>query len=128
MAQAQDFRILIVEDEAPLAQTLAAALSAEGFVVQTAPDGDAGLRLALDSRPDLLLVDVVMPKKDGLTMLKELRADPWGKRVAVIILTNLTDYKSVSDAVGHNVRDFLVKSDWAIGDIVTTVKNKLKLT
>src|SRR5260370_34454655 len=83
--------ILIIEDERPLRTALTDKLKRAGFATLEASDGEEGLRIALEKHPDLLLVDVIMPKMDGLTMLKELKEDEWGKQAKIIILSNLGD-------------------------------------
>ncbi len=119
--------VLIVEDEALLLQALVDAFTAEGFSTFGAADGQEGLAVAGQKHPDIILLDIIMPKMDGMAMLKELRNDTWGKEVPVIILTNLSDYRTVADALGKGVHDFLVKSDWEINDVVAAVKQKLGL-
>lgn len=117
--------ILIVEDEKSLIDTLNKKFHLEGFKVLLAMDGEQGLERALSEHPDLILLDIIMPKMDGMTMLKELRKDQWGKDVPVIILTNLTNAEDVTKAMESGVYNFLVKSDWTLGDLVTQVRNKL---
>ncbi len=80
---------------------------------------------ALKKHPDLIILDLIMPKTDGLSMLKELRGDDWGKEVPVIILTNLSDAENVAKAMEKGVYDFLVKSDWKLEDLIKRVKDKL---
>lgn len=118
-------KILIVDDEAPLAQILSDKFAAEGFAVQQAHDGEEGLRLALDWHPAIILLDIIMPKMDGMTMLHKLRAQEAGKKIPVILLTNLSDTEKVYDAMANGVFDFLVKANWSIEDIVKEVKAKL---
>src|SRR3989338_8177678 len=84
--------ILIVEDEKPLRDALQHTFEAEGFEVMTAGDGRAGLTKALEKKPDLILLDIVMPKMNGTTMLSELRQNIWGRGAKVIVLTNLSDW------------------------------------
>ena len=67
-----------------------------------------------------------MPKIDGLTMLKKLREDPWGKSVNVIVLTNLGDNAKVAEAVQYDVFEYFIKSDWKLEDIVSKVREQLK--
>lgn len=118
--------ILITEDETAVLKLLSRRLSEEGFEVEQAKDGKQGLELALKTHPDLILLDIVMPLMDGLTMLKALRQDEWGKEVPVIVLTNLSDADRINEALSDGVFDFLVKSDWKLDDIVKKIKNKLK--
>src|SRR3954469_11158405 len=93
-------KILIVEDEEPMAVTLADNLVNAGFLEPLrAHNGDEGLKMALSELPDLILLDIVMPKADGMTMLKKLRADINSKNLKVILLTNLTADESVMGSV-----------------------------
>lgn len=119
------YKILIVEDEAPLCQILVDAFTAEGFSVQRAGDGEEGLSRAISWQPDIILLDIVMPKMDGMTMLHKLREAPEGKDTPVILLTNLSDTAKVYDALTNNVFDFLVKANWTIDGIIKVVKSKL---
>lgn len=118
-------KILVVEDELALSQVLSDRFIQEGFDVQTAGDGEEGLQKALSWKPDLVLLDIVMPKMDGMTMLHKLRASPGGKDVAVILLTNLSDTEDVYDAMANGVYDFLVKSHWDIDELIHEVRGKL---
>jgi len=118
--------ILVVEDEAPLRHALADKLTRAGFTVHEATDGEKGLAAALAERPKLILLDIVMPNVDGLTMLKQLRQDGWGKGVKVILLTNVGDMEKVSQAVDLGSYDYLVKTDWKIEDVVAKVKERLE--
>ena len=107
-------KILVIEDEEPLLNALSAKLQTEGFEVLEAENGEDGLKLALKKHPDLILLDIILPKMDGITVLENLRENAWGKTVQVIILSNLSDWNNTSAAVNLNVRDYLVKSDWQI--------------
>lgn len=118
--------ILIIEDDTVLLWALAKTLSKEGFVVHKATDGEAGLELAIREHPDLILLDIIMPKMDGLTVLKKLRADIWGKDAPVIILTNLSAADTAKD-VGNRSQEYLVKADWKLTDVVAKVKKRLNL-
>ena len=118
--------MLIVEDEIALRQAMEDKFTREGFSTFVAKDGEDGLNQALTERPDIILLDIIMPNMDGLTMLKILRNDQeWGKNVPVMILTNLNDIDNVSRAVENGVYEFLVKSDWRLDDLVDKVKEKL---
>ena len=119
--------ILIIEDNSTLRQRVKDRLEEEGFNVLESDNGRDGLAVALDKHPDLILLDIVMPQMDGLTVLKKLRQDEWGKSVPVIVLTVLTDDKKVFDALNNDVYDFLIKGDWNEEDVVERVKSKLGL-
>ncbi len=117
-------KILIVEDDIILLSTLADNFTKEGFEIIKAEDGEEGLASALNVKPDLILLDILLPKMDGITLLKKLRQDAWGKNVLVIILTNLNSPPQITEAVRW-ATDYLVKSDWKIEDVIKRVKEKL---
>lgn len=121
-------RVLIIEDELPELEVLVKRLSMDGFEVLQASDGDEGLKVALDEHPDLILLDLMMPKMDGLTMMEMLRADTWGKHVPVIIFTNLSlEDKILSRVVKSEPAYYFVKADMEIDDIVKKCEEVLKI-
>jgi CheY-like chemotaxis protein len=100
----------------------------EGFTVYEAKDGVEGLEMALGLRPHIILLDKVMPKKDGMQLLKELRTiDFWSQTVPVILLTNAgTDDEKVAKEIVNDVYTFYaVKSNLSMGDVVEQVRQKL---
>lgn len=119
------YMVLIVEDEVSLATALHEKFISEGFSVLEAHDGEEGLEIALAKKPDCILLDIIMPKMDGITMLKHLRVDPWGKKAKVIMLTNLSDSTQVASAMEQDAFEFLVKSDVKIEEIVSKVRELL---
>lgn len=119
-------KILIIEDEKVLLKALVTKFTAEGFDVITAKDGKAGLDKAIDEKPDIMLVDIILPEMDGVTMLENLRKDEWGKTAKAIILTNLADEAKLEEARSNNVNDYLIKSDWKLEDVVKRVREKLE--
>lgn len=118
-------KVLIVEDEAPLRDLLVKELNREGVNALGARDGEDGLAVSLKEHPNLILLDILMPKKDGLEMLKELRGDAWGKEVEVVLLTNLNESDKIVAALEQGAREYLVKSDWKIEDVIAMVRKKL---
>lgn len=120
-------RILIVEDDVSLHDILCKKFSSEGFEIFEAKNGEEGLKVALSKYPDIILLDIVMPIMDGMTMLKKLREDIWGANAKVIILTNLSDNEKIADAIANKSHDYLVKTDWNLKDIIAIVKKKLEL-
>jgi CheY-like chemotaxis protein len=117
-------KILIIDDDRLLSRVLIKRLSREGFEAKAAKDGRTGLQAALSSHPDLILLDIVMPVMDGLTVLESLRADPWGKKVPIIILSNLDEAETSASNFGQ-VQAYLVKSNWSLEDLVQVVRKKL---
>lgn len=118
--------ILIVEDEPMLSGVLRDRLSQESFTLLLAENGEVGLSTALEKHPDLILSDIMMPKMDGLTMLKKLREDEWGRKAQVIMLSNLSDMTSISDAISNNATEYMLKSELDLDDVVKKIKIKLE--
>lgn len=123
----KDKTILMVEDEAPMLTALADNFTEEGFSILKATNGVEGLGLALSKHPDLILLDIVMPQMDGFTMLEKLRADEWGKKVPVFILTNYGDNEKVAEALVDDVSEYFVKSDIKIEEVIARVKEELRV-
>ncbi|HAS85134.1 MAG TPA: hypothetical protein DCS23_03655 [Candidatus Yonathbacteria bacterium] len=117
--------ILVVEDEEPMQLVLRDVLKVEGYVVFEAKNGIEGLGLALKEHPDLILLDILMPKMDGLEMLKNLRADEWGRKVPVIVLTNLSDNEDIAKAVEEDVFEYFVKTDIRIDEVIARIREKI---
>jgi len=99
--------------------------SRQGFEVIKAVNGQDGLSSALTEHPDLILLDLLLPIMDGIDLLKKLRADKWGKSVPVIVLTNLSEARKVSEVVDIGIDDFLIKTDWKLEDLVKKVEKRL---
>lgn len=114
-----------VEDDISLRKILHDKFTLEGFNVIEAADGEQGLAMALSEHPDLIVLDILMPKMDGITMMKNLRkANEWGKKVPIILLTNLTaDDEKINQAIVENEPAyFIVKSNWKIEELVEKIK------
>lgn len=118
--------ILIVEDEEPLFKILVEKFKLDGFEVFLAKNGLEGLDIVRNNKIDLILLDIVMPKMDGLTMLRALRSEQLPKQPEVIILTNLSGEENIAEAMANGSYDYLIKSDWGIEDLMARVKEKLK--
>jgi DNA-binding response OmpR family regulator len=118
--------VLIVEDEIGLRQLLKMKLESDGFRTIDAENGKVGLETALSRHPNVILLDIIMPVMDGISMLKELRKDDWGKDAAVIILSNLSEAEKISEGAEKDVYDYLVKSDWEPDAVVNLIKRILE--
>lgn len=129
MEQKTEKTLLIVEDEVPLLTALVEKFTREGFHILQARNGEEGLESALRNHPDLILLDIIMPKMDGITMLEKLNksTDPWGKKTEVIFLTNLSDISNIEKVSQLGANEYLIKSDWKIDDVVKKVREKLHL-
>lgn len=120
-------KILVVEDESSLQGAMNEFLLAEKFSVAVASDGEEALRLARSEKPDLILLDIVLPKKDGFEVLSELKEDPEMKKIPIILLTNLESADDVDKAFSLGVSTYLVKSNYKLEEIVEKVKEMLKI-
>lgn len=119
-------KILIIEDEAALRMALEEKFRGEGFEVFVADNGEDGLALAVGSMPDLILLDIILPKMNGFGVLTELAKDEKTSKIDVIILTNLSDIGNIGEVVKRGVSDYLVKADWTLEELSEKVKNKLR--
>ncbi len=119
--------VLIIEDEPPMLHILVDKLSESGFAVLQAKDGQEGLDLAFQKHPDLILLDVLMPHMDGMTLMTKLREDEWGKKVPVIVLTNVSpDGNDVIQSIVKNQPAYyFVKSDIKLENIVDKIHEVL---
>lgn len=115
--------ILIVEDDQILLRMLANMLKEKGLIVLEAKNGLEGMEQIGAKTPDLMLLDIDMPQMDGITMLRNLKEN--NIKVPTLMLTNLTNNTYIADAAELGVKEFLVKSDWEIDDIVAKVEEKL---
>lgn len=119
--------ILIVEDDIALRKVLVDKLNDESFLTLEAADGEEGLQLAKERHPELILLDIFMPRMDGITMLSKLRTiDAWGKHVPVLVLTNSTDAQTIAKVSGFGETDFLIKSEWSLEALVARIREKLR--
>lgn len=118
--------ILFIEDESVLQKTVSAAFERDNIRVTAALDGAIGLRLAHQLRPDLILLDLVLPKVDGFEVLAALREDPQLSVIPVLVLTNLQGSADVERALALGAAAYLVKADYALSEVVEKVKGFLK--
>ena len=118
-------RILLVEDDTALSAVYRSRLEIEGFDVREANNGEDALSATVEYRPDLILLDVMMPKISGFDVLDILRNTPETANVRIIMLTALSQPKDKERAESLGVDDYLVKSQVVIGDVVARVKHHL---
>jgi len=126
MEESKKKKILIIEDDAPLRKALVLEFIKDGsFVVFEAENGKEGLVVAFKEHPHLILLDMIMPKMNGEEVFNNLCKDEWGIGVPVIILTNLSDSKTIVENIRNGVSDYLIKSECKISDILKKVKERL---
>lgn len=118
--------VLFLEDERALQRLVSSALSAEGFRVQSALDGEDGLRLIRNSRPDAILLDLILPKRDGFSVLAELKEERLLADIPAIVLTNLESSADMRRAYALGAVTYLVKANYTLSEIVEKVKGCLR--
>ena len=114
--------ILLIEDESALQKTIGDALSQEGFAVLSALDGEVGLRLAKEKRPNVILLDLILPKANGFDVLKFLREQEETKDIPVVVLTNLESMEDIQKTLDLGAKSYLVKSNYTLEEVVEKVK------
>lgn len=118
--------ILIAEDEDFLVRTLKDNLDAEGYTVYVAKNGEEAVERIKEKKPDLILLDLLMPKKDGFYVLGEVKSNPDWKLIPVIVLSNLGEDESIKKALEAGADDYFVKSQHPIQEVVEKVKDYLE--
>ena len=116
-------KILFIEDESALHKTIGEVLTQQGYEMISALDGEIGLRLAQTKKPDLILLDLILPKIDGFGVLKQLKENKKTKDIPVIVLTNLEGMQDVERAIKMGASTYLVKSNYDLEEVVEKIKN-----
>ena len=118
-------KIAIVEDDQAISQMYRIKFEADGYEVETAENGKLGLALAEKMRPDVILLDLMMPEMNGDEMLVELRKQAWGKNIKVVILTNIGEQEVPENIKQLGVSAFILKADMTPRQVAELVKKKL---
>ena len=118
-------KILFIEDESALQKTLGDILGQEGYEIIPALDGETGLSLAKTKKPDLVLLDLVLPKLHGLEVLKKIKESDETKNIPVIVLTNLEEIQDVDKAIELGATTYLVKAQYSLEEVVQKIKKAL---
>ncbi len=118
-------KILAAEDDKLISNSLCDALKTAGFEPTPAYDGEEAVAKSKEILPDLILLDIMMPKLDGISVLWELKADPNTAKIPVIVLTNIGDVETISKIVEAGAVDYLLKSDQSVDDIIQKVRDVL---
>jgi DNA-binding response OmpR family regulator len=119
-------KVLLVEDDTFLSGMYVKKLELEDFEVALASDGKQGLKMIEDQRPDLILLDIMLPKMSGFDLLKEIKKEKKTKDIPVILLTNLGQKKHVEKGFALGAKDYLIKAHFMPSEVVEKVKNILK--
>lgn len=118
--------ILFIEDESALQKTFGEILKQEGYEMISALDGEVGLRLAKDKKPDLILLDLILPRIHGFEVLKKLKEDRETKDIPIIVLTNLEEIGDVDKAIELGATTYLVKAQYSLEEVVQKIKKVLE--
>lgn len=119
-------KIAIVEDDLAISQMYRIKFEAEGMTVETAENGKLGLELAEKMKPDVILLDLMMPEMNGDEMLGKLRATDWGKDIKVVILTNMGEQEIPQDVKDLGVSAVILKADMTPRQVAELIKEQLK--
>ena len=118
-------KILFIEDESALQRSVGDMLKSAGFTMISALTGEDGLRLAFAEKPDLILLDLILPQKDGFEVLTKIRNAPETKNMPVIVLTNLEGSEEVERALSLGANAYLVKIRYSLDEVLEKVKKAL---
>jgi len=121
----QKIKILLVEDDSLLLSMYAAKFELEGFAVTVAENGEKGVRLALKELPDIILLDIILPKLDGFAVLKQIKINPRTAKIPVILLTNLSQKDQVEQGLDLGAVDYLIKAHFMPSEVVEKIKKIL---
>jgi DNA-binding response OmpR family regulator len=114
-------KVLVVEDDSTLAQSLSKALKTGGFEVFVSNDGESGFKAAQEKKPDLIILDLVLPKKHGFKVMEDLKSHPELSLIPVIVLTNLETPHDIERASSLGVKAYLVKANYSLNEILKRV-------
>jgi len=118
----ESIKILLVEDDPFLLSMYNTKFEMENFEVVAAEDGEKGLKLALKESPDIILLDIMLPKLDGFEVLKALKADAKTKNIPVLLLTNLSQKEKVQEGLALGAKDYLIKAHFMPSEVVDKIK------
>ncbi len=117
-----DKKILIIEDETALLYALQSQLSVAGYHVLVADDGETALKILGIDKPDVIILDIILPKIDGWTLLKKIKDNDTTKDIPVIIISNLSDQVSQARGIKLGAKDYLAKIDYSVDQLVDKIK------
>lgn len=118
-------KILIIEDDAFLLELCSRKIKEMNFEILEATDGESGLEIIRKEKPDLVLLDLGLPKMDGMEVLKRVRKDPKTKQIKVLIFSNYSDRQKVKEGLGLEVSDYLIKAHFTLDEVVEKIQKLL---
>ena len=121
-------KIVAAEDDKLISNSLCEALKTAGYEPTPAYDGEEALAKIKEVMPDLVLLDIMMPKMDGISVLREIRSNTATSEIPVVVLTNIGDVETISKIVEAGAADYLLKSDQSVDNVIQKVKDVLART
>ena len=121
-----DVQVLFIEDDPTVAQMYKLKLELDGYTVQMAKDGEEGLQLATELKPDIIFLDIRLPKMDGFAVLENLRSDSVTRNIPVIILSNYGEKELVDRGLKLGALDYLIKSETTPASLSRGVQDWVK--
>lgn len=119
------YKIALCEDDQFISNMYVTKLQLSGFEIHHAEDGEAGVAMIKEIKPDLILLDILMPKKSGFEVLEEIKADPTTKDIPVILLTNLSQKEDVDRGLQLGAKDYLIKAHFTPREVVEKINKVL---
>lgn len=120
-------KILLIEDDQFLLSMYSTKFEIEGFEVVSADDGEKGVKAAESSAPDIILLDIILPKLNGFEVLEKLQADSKLKNIPVILLTNLSQKSDIDRGLAMGAKDYLIKAHFMPSEVVAKIKSVLNI-
>ncbi|HEX6350541.1 MAG TPA: response regulator [Candidatus Dormibacteraeota bacterium] len=127
-SRSETLRIVYIEDDPTIAQMYRMKLEKDGYRVTLAADGEAGLRAVREIHPDLVFLDIRLPKMDGFTVLRQLRDDPATRHIPVVILSNYSAAEMVETGIRLGAQDYVIKSEVTPGFVSDKVQHWASLS
>ncbi len=119
-------KILVLDDDATFVATIKAAIDPKAYTVESEGDGARGLAHIAESKPDLILLDINMPKMDGIEFLKEMNAKYGSSAIPVLVTSNVSSLDTISDGISLGVRGYFIKSNESLQGIVRIIDGVFK--
>lgn len=118
-------KVLFIDDDPSLVKTLKESVEKEGIECSVAFDGETGIEMTKKEKPDLILLDLILPKKSGFDVLSEIKQQDELKSIPVIVLTNLEDGKDIEKVLSLGADSYLVKANYSLEEIVKKIKERI---
>jgi len=118
-------KILLIEDEEVISELLQKKIAMEGYDISVAEDGEEGLKMMKENKPDLILLDIIMPKMGGFDVMEEMQRDKELKEIPIIIISNSGQPVEIDRAKELGVKDFLIKTEFDPQEVIDKIKRQL---